>query len=190
VVAGIQASGAGRVIADGPETAWALLKIYPALGLSVPQNVRIELLSEVLAGQGSPKKRSLGKAFFHDSRPACFLGTAMANALAVQPGYREDESAFGTGPVYEAPRRLLEKMGVEQVTGTWIRALSKTSGADDGLWLTYPNLADGLAAQRLEYAEYLGASVLVADSPLAASFLAKHAAGRGPQVKFLAELIA
>jgi hypothetical protein len=67
--------------------------------------------------------------------------------------------------------------------------LAKTSGADDGLWLTYPHLAAGLADQRLDYAASLGAETIVTDSPLAASFLLQHASNRSISIRFLAELI-
>ena len=62
-------------------------------------------------------------------------------------------------------------------------------GADDGLWLTHPDLADGLAAQRIEHAASLGATTLVTDSPLAAALLAKHTQGHDINVYLLAELI-
>lgn len=194
VRAGIAASGARTIIADGPETAWALTKIYPALGLDLPEQVTVKLLSEVFdehepASTGSARPE-LGPVFVHDSRPACLLADRMANNLAILPGYVEDESAFGTGAVYETPRRLVDRLGGRRVFGTWTRSLAKSSGADDGLWLTYPRLAAGLAAQRLDYAEHLGATMLITDSPLAASFLAKHAGERKLEVKFLAELVA
>jgi hypothetical protein len=197
VRAGIAASGAQTIIADGPETAWALTKIYPALGLDLPEQVTVKLLSEVLDeqkpasnGSGTATRPELGTVFVHDSRPACLLADRMANNLAILPGYVEDESAFGTGSVYETPRRLIDRWGGQRVFGTWTRSLAKSSGADDGLWLTYPRLAAGLAAQRLDYAEHLGATTLITDSPLAASFLAKHAGERQLKVKFLAELVA
>lgn len=188
VVENIQASGAQMVIADGPETAWALTKIYPALGIDLPDGVTVKLLSTVLAENPSKTSPNLGVVFVHDSRPACLIADRMANNLAVLPGYREDEAAFGTGDVYEAPRRLLDTLGVERVFSTWTRSLAKSSGADDGLWLTYPDLAAGLARQRLDYAAQLGATTIVADSPLAASFLAKHIDERDLQVKLLAAI--
>lgn len=192
VVAGIQQSGAQTIIADGPETAWALTKIYPALEIGWPENVTVKLLSAVLDERLTPSlaPRHAETVFVHDSRPACLIADEMANNLAVMPGYNEDEAAFGRGAVYEAPRRLLDALGASRVFRTWTRSLAKTSGADDGLWLTYPHLAAGLASQRLDYAERLGATLLVTDSPLAAAFLAKHATGRTLKVKLLAELLA
>ena len=67
--------------------------------------------------------------------------------------------------------------------------LARTSGADDSLWLTHPDLAAGLAEQRLYHAESLGATTLVTDSPLAATILKKHAAERQIEVKHLAEIL-
>lgn len=190
VVDGIHGSGARTVVADGPETAWALTKIYPALGIELPDDMTVVLLSEVLADQLTLGERDLGVVFVHDSRPAYLISAEEPLHTVVLPGYTEDESTFGKGPVYEAPRRLLEAMRAELVHGVWTRALAKTCGADDGLWLTHPGLAGGLAAQRLDHAEYLGATIVVTDSPLAAAWLAKHAAGRMIEVKLLAELFA
>ncbi|MFH1927639.1 MAG: hypothetical protein ABIK79_05630 [Chloroflexota bacterium] len=199
IVEGIQASGAQTVIADGPETAWALSKIYPALGIDLPQGVTVRLLSVTLDQRLVPTKRDIGVVFVHDSRPACLIAERMANSLAIIPGYSvlslskgtgtEGESAFGEGAVYAAPRHLLDAMGAQRVFGTWTRALAKTSGADDGLWLTYTDLAAGLAAQRLDYAQRLGATMLVTDSPLAVAYLSKHAAERKIEVRLLAELL-
>jgi len=190
ISAGIQASGAQTVIADGPETAWALTQVYPALGVDLPQGMAVELLSVVLGERFTPSKRDLGRVFVHDSRPACLIADRLASYMVVLPGYTEDESAFGEGAVYEAPRHLLDALGAQRVFNTWTRSLAKTSGADDGLWLTYPDLATGLAVQRFDYAERLGAEMLVTDSPLAAVYLSKHAAGRDIEVRLLAELSA
>lgn len=188
IVAQIKAGGAQTIIADGPETAWALTKIYPALDVNMPDGVSVTLLSEVLAQNGSPANQNLGKVFVHDSRPACLIADEMASNLAIMPGYLEDETAFGKGVVYDAPRQVVDALGAKRIFGTWTRSLAKTSGADDGLWLTYPNLAAGLAGQRLDYAGRVGADTLVTDSPLAAAFLAQHIAARQIQVKLLAEL--
>ena len=193
IVAGIEASGAQTIIADGPETAWALTKIYPELGINLPDGVIVKLLSSALAERPptdpNGQSQSLGQVFFHDSRPACLIADTMAGSLAILPGYVENEAEFGTGAVYEAPRQLLEALGIRRVFGTWTRSLAKSSGADDGLWLTYPTLAAGLARQRLENAKSLGAETLVTDSPLAASFLTRHGPDVGVQVKLLAELL-
>jgi hypothetical protein len=196
VIAGIRATGVESVIADGPETAWALTKIYPALGLSLPDNVSVKLLSTVLdsavsqteAPESVPSVTSR-RVMIHDSRPACLIGSTMASNLAVMPGYLEDEAEFGQGEVYDAPRRLVDTLGGQRVFGTWTRSLAKSSGADDGLFYTYPRLAAGLARQRLDYAARFGVSTIVTDSPLAAWYLSKHLDDRPLEVKWLPELV-
>jgi hypothetical protein len=192
IVAGIRARNAKTVIADGPETAWALTKVYPELGAEFPEGVVVRLLSEVLDENLKPArpKKDLGKVFVHDSRPAYLISTEEPLYTVILPGYTEDETTFGGGPVYDAPRRLLDRLGAQRVWGPWTRALARSSGADDGLWLTHPHLAKELATQRLDHVESLGATMLVTDSPLAAAYLAKHAAGYKIEVKLLAELLA
>lgn len=189
VVAGLEQSGAQTVIADGPETAWALTKVYPALGVDMPEGISVKLLSELLAENITPVKQDLGKVFVHDSRPAYLIASEEPRHTAILPGYNDDESTFGGGPVYETPRKILDALGAERVWGYWTRALARTSGADDGLWLTHPDLAAGLAEQQLAHAESLGAATIVTDSPLAAAILKKHAARRQIDVKLLAELL-
>ncbi len=189
VVSQIKNAGVKTVIADGPETAWALTKIYPALGVELPDSISVKLLSSVLADAEHAASPNGETVFVHDSRPACLLADQMATNLAVLPGYRENEDAFGLGEVYDAPRRLIDALGHERVFSTWTRSLSKSSGADDGLWLTYPDLASKLAEQRLAYAGKFGATTIVSDSPLAVSFLGRHAGPHGVKVKLLAELV-
>jgi|GEM_PF-1416430 len=207
VAEGVRTSGVQTIVADGPETAWALTRIYPALGVGLPEGVAVRLLAEVLVDALSGVRNGIGgceqegaaagalceacgngTVFVHDSRPAYLISAGEPGHTAILPGYTEDEVTFGQGVAYEAPRALLDALGARRVWGVWTRALARTSGADDGLWLTYPKLAAGLAAQRLDYAEHLGARLLVTDSPLGAAFLSRHATGRRIQVRLLAEL--
>lgn len=67
---------------------------------------------------------------------------------------------------------------------------SRSCGADDGLWLTYPKLAAGLARQRLQEAKRLGAETLITDSVLCARHLAKFCAEEDVRVVWLPELLA
>ena len=189
IAAGIKVSDATTVIADGPETAWALIKVYPELGVNVAKGVAVKLLSEVLTENIVPERQDWDKVFVHDSRPAYLIAGAHPSHTVILPGYSRDESDFGNGAVYEAPRALLDVMGAKRVWGVWTRSLARTSGADDGLWLTYPELAAGLATQRLDYAERLGATTVVTDSPLAAAFLSEHAGDREIATTLLAELL-
>jgi hypothetical protein len=190
VIAGLRSCQASLVIADGPETAWMLTKVYPALGFELPEGVTVKLLSVMLAESKAIKPKSLGKVFVHDSRSASMIATVPPNHLAVMPGYTLDEKAFGAGDVYEAPRSLVDATGNPRIFGTWTRGLAKSCGADDGLWLTYPDLASGLAGQRLDYAQWVGADSIVTDSPLCASYLQAHHAPNHPAIYWLPELLA
>jgi hypothetical protein len=190
VAAGIATSGAQQVIADGPETAWALTKIYPDLGVNLPDGVDVRLLSEVLLTAAGLQPGNLGRVCVHDSRPSCLIADRMSTHLPVMPGYSEDESEFGSGAVYEAPRQIVDLLGGQRVFGAWTRALAKSCGADDGLWLTYPGLALGLSAQRLVYARQLSAEMIVTDSPLCASWMQQAAGTANISVRWLPELLA
>lgn len=190
----IRESGATRVIADGPDTLWALRRLYPLLGAALPEPVEITSFSEALAAAQAEGRLRLPsysgqKVFFHDSRSASQLADRPARAEAIQPGYRGPENMSGEGEVYEAPRRLLAAMGFAACYSVWCRALSRSSGADDGLWRTYPALATGLAQARLAQAKATGAQRLVTDSLLAARWLAKAWQQGDVAVSWLPELL-
>jgi hypothetical protein len=190
IVKGIIDSGAKTIIADGPETAWGLMKIYKELGVEVPKGVDIQQLSTYLLKNTQIGKNVIGKTFILDSRPACLIAEKMSNHLAIIPGYLTDETVFGEGEVFDAPRKIVDSLGAERVFGNWTRCLAKSCGADDGLWLTYPKLAEGLVRQQLNCARELGAEVIVSDSPLCADYLSKHAGEDDLPVYWLPELIA
>jgi len=160
-----------HVIVDGPQTLWALRYIYPKLDIAIPEDVRITSLTEeiLLAVQKGIIKisgKSEKKVFFHDSRSACLLSDKMASDEAIQPGFKGPEEILGAGDVYEKPRELIDIMGMERIFSVWSRSLSKSCGADDGLWLTYPEIAGGLARQRLKEFNSLNVDIIVTDSPL------------------------
>ena len=166
-----------------------LKNIYPEFNLGLAEDITVRLLSEVLAEAQAPPKREVGAVFIHDSRPAYLTAEGTPDTRAILPGHFDDESIFGSGIVYEAPRHIVDSMGGQRVFGTWTRALAKSSGSDDGLWLTHPGLAEGLAEQRLDYAVGLGAGMLVTDSPIAAAHLSKYVGERPLEVKLLSELL-
>lgn len=186
---GIKTSQATTIITDGPETAWALQKIFPELGLTLPVGVQVRSLSEFLLEKLPRSQRKADAVFVHDSRPAYFLAEKLPSHLAILSEISADESVFGKGSVYETPRHILDSMGARRVFGSWTRGLAKSCGADDGLWLTYPDLAAGLARQRLEYARDLGARLIVTSSPLCASFLTRHQGQADPPVAWLPEFV-
>ncbi len=199
-------SGATEVIADGPQALWALRRVLPVLGVSLPEGVRISSLSEKLAEEESVAASSLSPShngngalhravpaknvFFLDSRSATLVADSMASGDAIQPGFQGPESTLGTGEVFEAPRRFIDALGMKQIYNVWSRSLAKSCGADDGLWLTYPALADRLARQRLQEAKQCQADFLVTDSLLSARHLALNAECDDVRVRWLPELIA
>jgi hypothetical protein len=146
-------------------------------------------LSALLNETQAISEQRPGKTFYHESRAAYLIAESQPSHLAIMPGYREDETAFGGGDVYELPRQLLDKIGLEQVSGTWARGLAKSCGADDGLWLTHPDLATGLAQQRINYARELGAETIVTDSPLCANWLKQNSKNGDLPVHWLPELL-
>lgn len=195
VVALIRDSGARTVIADGPQTLWALRCVYPVLGIELPAGTTVVSLLEYLAdalraGELAVQNQVGGRALLHDSRTAALLADTLPLAETIQPGYVGDEAKLGTGAIYDAPRTLARALGIDALYSVWTRALSRSSGADDGLWRTYPALADGLARQRLRAARDLGAALVVTDSALHAAHLGRFAGEFDLQVRWLAELLA
>lgn len=193
VVELIRQSGARTIITDSVQTLWALRRVYPALEIALPDRITITTLSEFLVDGIKQGQVSLPpiqhKVFFHDCRAAALVADAAATAEAIQPGYRGGEETLGKGNVFDAPRHVLDTLGITRLYSVWSRALCKSCGADDGLWLTYPKLAQGLARQRLDEAKRLGAELLVTDSLLCATHLKRAAREDDIRVAWLAELV-
>ncbi len=203
VVDRIVSAGATEVIADGPQTLWALLRIYPTIGITLPSDVTISSLSERLAEKGgvaipAPSQNGNGElhrdaghskgALFLDSRSASLLADSMASSEAIQPGFQGPEAALGTGAIFEWPRRVIDSMGIRRIYSVWSRSLAKSCGADDGLWLTYPELAVKLARQRLQEAKQYQADLIVTDSLVSARHLSRNADSGDVLVRWLPEL--
>lgn len=189
----IQSSGVHTVIADGPQTLWALKKIYPTLDVRIPESVIMVSLAQLFhcaVGEGKLKTTSYRgkKVLFHDARSACFLAESMAQDPAIQPGFQGPETVLGEGEVYDTPRKIIDALGIKRVFTTWSRSLAKSCGADDGLLLTYPELAHALALSCFREAEQLCADMIVCDSPLCAHHMTTNRDGSEVQVKWIAEL--
>lgn len=190
----VRRSGAKTVITDGLQTLWALRRVYPDLGVKLPGGVTIVSLTEALAGAVASGRLPLPAydgtpVFVHDSRAATLLADELPIAEAIQPGYTGDESKLGRGAVFDTPRQLVDAMGMQRQYSVWSRALSKSSGADDGLFVTYPKLAAALAKARLAEAKRVGAEVLVAESLLDAIHLAQFADESGLTITWLPALL-
>jgi Fe-S oxidoreductase len=172
----IKNSGVNKVLVDGPKTLCAVRYIYPLLGVTLPQNIEVTSLSEEISTavkQGTLKNNSYAgkKIIFHDSRSACHVADEMSQDQAILPDFQGPETVLGKGEVYEAPRRILDALGIKRIFSVWSRSLSKSCGVDDGLSITYPELAKELAQQSLQEAEKLGAEMIITDSLLCACHL-------------------
>jgi Fe-S oxidoreductase len=189
----LQAAGVKRVVADGPQTLFALKVLYPLLGIALPEKLEVLGLADLVEPLVVKNKLSTvlsgGQAvFFHDSRIACFLAGELATDEVIQPALSGSEEHSGSGEVYAAPRSILDALGIRRVSSVWSKSLSRSTGADNGLWLTYPELASGLAQKRLEHIHSLGAEAIVTDSVLDAVHLRKvQGSGGGPGVYWFPE---
>lgn len=172
----LQKAGVKRVVADGPQTLFALRVLYPLLGVQLPQKLEVLSLAELAEPIAAKNKLATElngdrAVFFHDSRSACYLAEELATDEVIQPAFCDSEEYSGYGEVYARPRRILDALGVRRVSSVWTKSLSRSTGTDDGLWRTYPELAAGLAEMRLDHIRSLGAQVIVTDSVLDAVHL-------------------
>ena len=176
VLRSIEAAGVKRIIADCMNTLLALRVFYPLLGAKVPEGIQVDSLAGVLAekarGQINPSPlEGKSKVYIHDSRGACYLAEEMSTDEAYKPELDRNELVLGKGAVYEDVRKIVDELGGQRVFGVWSRALSKTAGTDDGLWLTYPDIAKKLAVSKLDYVANLGAEVIITEDLLSAVYL-------------------
>ncbi|MCK5094946.1 MAG: (Fe-S)-binding protein, partial [Spirochaetes bacterium] len=189
----VNKTGVEKIIVDGPRAMYAIKYIYPLLDISWPEHIAVTSISEELYGavtSGKLKRAVTAGSgiIFHDSRSACALADEPAGDQAIQPDFQGPETVLGRGEVYEAPRRLMDALGMERIFSVWSRSLCKSCGADDGLWLTYPELAADLAEQLLRDAENLGAEMIVTDSLLCAEHLKSVRLADSVGVRWLPEL--
>jgi len=171
-VKAIVESGAKRVIADGPKTLFCLNVLYPALGVPLPDEIETISFSEAILSyidEKGGKKNGAKKVFIHDARSAFYLADSLASDGAIQPGLSGSSENSGTGPIFDITRSIAANLGYENRENVWTKTLSKSSGADDGLWFTYPDLAARISRWRLKQIKELGAESVLCDSPLDAA---------------------
>lgn len=192
VATAIASTGAKTVIADGPQTAWAITRIFPLLGTRLPDGVLVTTLAERLAAAipSDGERRFEGStALVHDSRSAFLTSDRPPHPRAIQPGRLPDEDDLGTGTAYDSPRAIVDALGFRRVADAWTRGLSRSAGADAGLWLTYPHLAGRLARERLDSARLVSASHIITSSVLDAVHLRSVRRDDDPSIVWLPELL-
>jgi len=174
LTAAIARSGVSTVLTDGPETYYALTKLYARLGVHIPENLSVRMLSS-FAAEASPSNVSNKitgmKAFYHDARACWWMADTKPDEKVIMPDFFGPEKLLGTGALYDEPRGLLKDLGVKLVFSVWTRALARSMGMDEGLYLVHPQLAEKLARRRLAEIGRCGSECLVTDSFAAVVFL-------------------
>lgn len=180
-------AAASYVVTDGPQTLWALQTAWPELGTALDAEV-VSLAAHVIA-ERQDTDQQLGDCYLADSRAAAYLAEQLALPVAIQPGYLGTPDESGRGAVYDDLRAAIRRLGGIEQRHRWERSLARSTGADDGLWATYPELARGLAEAYLERARADEATTIVTDSVLAAQQLEALGAD-AIAVRWLGDLVA
>ena len=165
----IRRAGIKTLIVDGPVGLYTFTILYKDLKANLPDDLKIiplsaaieEALNESLI---SPRVGNSRTYFIHDSRTAFYLADESADDTVLQPALSDCEKGSGIGEVFDRPRRICEKAGCQIVESVWTKAMSRSSGADDALDLTYPKLAEGLAKARVEQVKTIGADAIICES--------------------------
>jgi len=155
-------SGVSTVIVDGPLSMWALTKVYPQLGVSLPGKVQVCQLYDWLLSLHEQNKLVLESK----KLKVFMLGSEFTRLI--------DGS-------YSAYRSLLSKVSGLQIIEPFDGLeLSHSSGASGGLHLVAPELSQAVSQQRISEALHAGADCIVCDSALDASHIRITA---GSQIK-------
>lgn len=180
-------AGASLVVADGPQTHWSLARIWPTLNVELGAEVA-SLPGFVVADPDLVRPRDLGAYHAIDSRASALLADSLARPVAIGPGHFGEPDDAGSGAIYDDLRQLLTLMGGQEQRHRWERSLARSTGADDGLWATYPDLADDLARASMDAAVAAGATTVVSDSALA-TWQLRRVGSDGPAISWIGELV-
>lgn len=202
----IRQSGAKTVVTCSAEAYAAFRNVYPRLGVSLGA-VRLQHITEAVeewlaAGRLSVAwSHAEGQVTFHDS---CKLGRL---SEPFQPWQGQWVRAlnqinvpeppkpvlFGNGGLYDAPRRLLERVGRGRLVEMQrIRQFAYCCGAAGGAREANPAFAAHAAHERLEEVRATGASTLISACGTCTAHLREVAAEAGMtvEVKGLFEYLA
>ena len=184
----IAATGAKTLVATGPESYYAFTALYKELGIHL--DVKVVSATEMLFADSGASGVSGKKVFFHDARAAYFLGDTKPDEKVIMPDFFGPEELLGEGSVYTLPRKALTDGGAELLFSVWSRAMANAMGNDEGVALTYPALAEKMAARRLRMIEATGAETLVTDSLATIVYLKSLDSGLhyGMDIRYLGDL--
>jgi Fe-S oxidoreductase len=201
----IAQSKAECVVTCSAESHWAFLNVYPRLGVKLPA-VRVEHIVQTIDELVSAGKLTLPPApagqsvSYHDS---CKLGrlsephpewkgrwTQAMNQICITEPKRP--IAFGNSGVYDAPRRLIDRVSGQRVEFQRHHQFAYCCGALGGGKEAYPDFARHAARQRLAEASACGAAVVVSACGACTGHLREVARAEGlpVQVQGLFELLA
>ena len=183
----ITKTGAKTLVAPGPESFYTFTKLYEELGVVLP--VKVVSLTE-LRGNKPAQGVQGKKVFFHDARAAYNLGDTKPDEKVIMPDFFGPEELLGEGAVYDLPRKALKDGGAQLLFSVWSRAMANAMGNDEGVSITYPKMAQKMAARRLRMISELGTEVLVTDSMATYLYLEQlpEELKHGMSVKFLGDL--
>lgn len=184
----IAATSVKILIAPGPESYYTFTVLYHELGIDL--NVKVVSATELLFADNCASNVSGKKIFFHDARAAYYLGETKPDEKVIMPDFFGPEELLGEGAVYTLPRKALKDGGAELLFSVWSRAMANAMGNDEGLALTYPELAEKMAARRLRMIAATGAEMLVTDSLATIVYLESLDSGLycGMEIKYLGDL--
>jgi hypothetical protein len=155
-------TGVKTLVVPGPESYYTFTKLYEELGIELP--VKVVPLMKLLFANRKAEGVEGKKVFFHDVRVAYNLSASQPDEKVILPDFFGPEELLGTGEVYEFPREVLKKSGAELVFLVWSRGLANAMGNDEGVAVTYPDLAKKMTKRRLQQISQTGAELLVTDS--------------------------
>ena len=179
-------AGARSVVCDGPQTLWMLRRGWTELGLQY-RPTQIRSLAEAIAAGSAVTPPPGSRVWLSDSRAATFLADQLVDSVALQPGFDGPEEALGRGEVFDQLRDLIDSAGLNRLWTRWQRCLARSTGGDDGLWATYPELAERLARSTLDQAIAAAADLVVVDSPIASLQLERTRRNEDPAVTWIGD---
>ncbi len=166
----IKSAGVKKILADGPETYYALKVLYKDFDIDL-SGVEICMLSQYIKCDGNDSVIKGKKVFLHDVRASYYLADTKPDEKIIMPDFFGPENLLGEGEVYDAPRSIVKTLGADEAFSVWSRAMARSFGMDDGMYITLPKLAKRLAERRMNEIKDLDVEYIVTDSLATIMFL-------------------
>lgn len=141
-----EAAGAERIVTGCPHCLETFRNAEPYKKEFADRGIKVLHISELLLELDITIEKFGGEAVWHDP---CFLGRLCG--------------------VYDAPRRLAERLGVTMLEMPACREKSACCGSADGTFIIDRKVSEALGERRLRMAEATGAETLLTECPACAS---------------------